>query len=436
MDHRHTVAEALADAFLAGTPESDGFAERAAWCLGRKHRWIAPLCKRAFRRFGSSLTHSDRRKLIAWIRDDRGFHDAWSVSRIPRVQHYFLDPPPMGPRTGALATCNLPAIPTPGDLAMWLGVSVAEMDWFADLREMNPAYGPLCHYRYVWVPKRHGVRLMEAPKAKLRDLQRKILRGLLDPVPVHAAAHGFRQGHSCRSFVAPHVGCEMVLKMDLRDFFPNIPGPRIHALFEMLGYPEAVSRILTALCTNQVPMSVARHGASSWAEAKRLGVPHLPQGAPTSPALANLCALHLDFRLDALAESLDGRYTRYADDIAISGGEALRRRVSKVSGMVSLIALEERFEVNHRKTRAMHRSHRQLLTGIVVNEKPNVRRHEFDRLKAILTNCARHGPGSQNRDGKKNFRAHLAGRVAYVTSLNSVRGAKLDALLRAIDWAQ
>jgi len=434
MKRTHLVALALADAMLAGLPEASGFAERCAWALGRKHRWIAPLCKRAFQRFGSALDHRDRAKLTEWIRDDDGYHAAWQATRPPRVAHYFLDPPRMAPRTGALAACDLPPIATPGDLAAWLGISIADLDWFADVRGINGADGPLCHYRYAWIPKRYGFRLMEIPKTRLREIQRKILRGILDPVPVHAAAHGFRRGHSCRTYVEPHVGQDMVLRLDLRNFFPGIPSPRIHGLFATLGYPEAVARMLTAICTNDVPMSVARRGGLSWEEARRLGIPHLPQGAPTSPALANLCALHLDLRLHALAEELDGAYTRYADDIAISGGEKLRRRVHAVSDLVSVIAKEEGFEVNGRKTRAMHRSRRQLLTGIVVNEKANVRRPEFDRLKATLTNCLRHGPASQNRENKGDFRAHLAGRIAYVASLNASKAKRLEALFSRIEW--
>src|SRR4029079_4105347 len=92
------------------------------------------------------------------------------------------------------------------------------------------------------------------------------------PVPVHAAAHGFRQGKSCRTYVEPHIGREVVLRVDLKDFFPSIPARRVHALFSTLGYPEAVARMLTGLCTNAVPMSVARHGAETWLAAKRLGV--------------------------------------------------------------------------------------------------------------------------------------------------------------------
>jgi retron-type reverse transcriptase len=222
--------------------------------------------------------------------------------------------------------------------------------------------------------------------------------------------------------------------MDLRGFFPGIPAPRIHGLFAMLGYPESVARLLTGLCTNKVPMKIARRGVESWTEAKRLGIPHLPQGAPTSPALANLCALHLDFRLDTLAQAVGASYTRYADDIAFSGGEELRRSVDNFSGLVARIAIEEGFEVHHRKTRAMFASHRQILTGIVVNQRANIPRAEYDRLKAILTNCARHGPASQDRMAVKDFRAHLAGRIAYVSSLNRSRGARLQSIMNTIDW--
>ena len=122
-------------------------------------------------------------KLVEWICNDRGYHDAWQAARPPRIAHYVLDPPRMRSRKGALAACALPDIPTPGDLAAWLGITVIELDWFADVRGINPAEGRLAHYRYVWVPKTYGMRLTEVPKIRLRDIQRKILRGILDPFP-------------------------------------------------------------------------------------------------------------------------------------------------------------------------------------------------------------------------------------------------------------
>jgi len=237
MNRKHLVAQSLADAMLAGPCDAEGFIERAAWMLGRKHRWLAPLCKRVFQTFGSSLEQRDRARLIEWIRRDRGYQNAWLADRQPRIAHYVLASPRMSPRRGALAACALPDLPTTGDLAAWLGVGVNELDWFADVRGMNPPEGPLCHYRYMWVPKSYGMRLMEVPKTRLREIQRRILRGIIDPIPVHRAAHGFRRGKSCRTYVEPHVGREVVLRMDLRNFFPSIPAPRIHALFDTLGYP-------------------------------------------------------------------------------------------------------------------------------------------------------------------------------------------------------
>ncbi len=80
----------------------------------------------------------------------------------------------------------------------------------------------------------------------------------------------------------------------------------------------------------------------------------------------------------------------------------------------------------------MRQGVRQQLAGVVVNAHPNVRREEYDRLKAILTNCVRHGPASQNHAGHADFRGHLAGRIAYVTMLNPARGGRLRALFAQI----
>lgn len=430
------IAEAIADAVLTGPREIAAYVERTAYVLGRKHRWLTPMCRRLFDAFGSLLEERDRPKIVEWIRNDRGFRAAWKVARPPQIARYLLGPPRMSPRQGALAACALPDLPAPGDLADWLALNPNELDWYADVRGMNGVDDPLCHYRYRWIPKTYGMRLMEVPKPRLRDLQRKVLRGILDRVPAHFAAHGFCRGKSCRTFAEPHVGRDVVLRMDLRDFFPSIPAARIHALFGMLGYPVGVARLLTGLCTNAVPMAIARQFAASWQTAKQFGLPHLPQGAPTSPALANLCALHLDMRLDELARSIGGQYTRYADDLAISGGEALRRRIGPIALLVMQIAAEEGFTINHRKTRSMHRSQRQVLAGVVVNERPNVRREEFDRLKAVLTNCVRYGPGSQNREGGRDYAAQLSGRIAHIASLNPARAGKLRALFHAIQWTQ
>jgi hypothetical protein len=162
--------------------------------------------------------------------------------------------------------------------------------------------------------------------------------------------------------------------------------------------------------------------------------PHLPQGAPTSPALANLSAQRLDRRLAGLARKPGATYTRYADDLAFSGDERLARCARRFQVRVASLALEEGWEVHTRKSRFMRQGVRQQLAGVVVNVRPSIARQEYDRLKAILHNCVRQGPASQNREGRRDFRAYLVGKVAYVAQINPRRGAMLQELLAQIAW--
>lgn len=162
--------------------------------------------------------------------------------------------------------------------------------------------------------------------------------------------------------------------------------------------------------------------------------PHLPQGAPTSPALANLCACRMDCRLDGLARSVGAQYTKYADDLAFSGGESLERCVTRFAAHLVAIAHEEGFRVNYRKTRIMRQGVRQLLAGLVTNQHANVSRKDVDLLKATLTNCVWLGPETQNRNSHPYFRLHLEGRISFVQSINPARGARLRALFDRIQW--
>lgn len=271
----------------------------------------------------------------------------------------------------------------------------------------------------------------------MKAIQRRLLEEILDQIPPHDAAHGFRRGRSINSFTSPHVGQQVVIRIDLQDFFASINLARIVALFLTAGYPERVARLLAGLCTNTVPTDVIDGIAAPLGNEGRhrdLERPHLPQGAPTSPALANLSAFRLDCRLGGLAKSAGAVYTRYADDLAFSGGHAFARSAKRFCVHVAAIAMDEGFRVHHRKTRVMRRAVRQHLAGVVVNEKQNVRRADFDELRAILHNCARSGPASQNRRSLPDFRAHLMGRIAFVGQLNPDRGERLRELFERIAW--
>ena len=232
----------------------------------------------------------------------------------------------------------------------------------------------------------------------------------------------------------------MLLRLDLQDFFPGFPAARVQALFRTLGYPEKVADRLGGICTNAVPREVWNTRAPEvdairWREARTLYArPHLPQGAPTSPALANLTAYRLDCRLAGLAKTAGAVYTRYADDLGFSGGEEFRRVVERFSAHAAALALQEGFSVNHHKTRIMRQGVRQQLAGIVVNQKVNLRRRDLELLEATLTNCVRFGPARQNRENLPDFRAHLEGRVGFVEMVNRVQGQRLRTLLESVQW--
>lgn len=338
-----------------------------------------------------------------------------------------------------------PPIDNLRELATCLGTLDRTLDWLS----RGPRGLGACsnHYRVQVVAKRSGgVRLIEAPKTRLKRMQREILDQILNRLPVHPSAHGFVRQRSVLTHVQPHLGQPWILRMDLEDFFPSIDGARIFGLFRSLGYPYEVVQALTNLTTNVLGMDTIHESIKNWvpreteprviADLGRLYFRrHLPQGAPTSPTLANLIAFRFDCRLAGLAKAWGVNYSRYADDLLFSGTSITKPSISKMSDRVSAIALEEGFRVQHRKTTIVPRTQRQIAVGIVLNEKTNMVRQEFERLKAILHNCRRFGPASQNRTGHANFAAHLLGRIHWLCSLNAARGRKLLEVYKQIEWS-
>jgi hypothetical protein len=408
--------------------------------LGRPWPWLAPIVTRYLECFAAG-TRPRHRDIVRFLLDDRDFLRAAHRHRLS-VAHWVAEPQRMRP-VAAAAGWDLPAIETAGDLSRWLSLDPSALEWFSDFKGLCRKLDRprLHHYHYRLLPKRSGgMRLLETPKSELKELQRRILAEMLDRVPVHPAVHGFVKGRSIATFAAPHTGKTVVLRLDLDHFFPAFPSARIQALFRTLGYPEPVADRLGGICSNSVPRSLWRERPGDlaprlWNETRTLYMrPHLPQGAPTSPALANLMAFRLDCRLTGLARSAGAIYTRYADDLAFSGDAGFQRTVERFSAHAAAIALEEGFAVNHHKTRIMRRGVRQSLAGIVVNERLNLRRRDLERLEAILTNCARRGPASQNRENHPDFRAHLEGRIGYVEMINPEKARRLKTIFHSIHW--
>ncbi len=345
---------------------------------------------------------------------------------------------------------GLPVFHTPQQLADWLEIPVGKLAWLVhrDTTDRRPPDDQHAHYVYHWVRKRSASvessapnmspvktewRLIEAPKATLKAAQRKILTEILDKVPTHPAAHGFVRGRSIVTNARQHVGQEVVIKLDLRNFYANVTFSRVVAIFRSLGYCREAAIGLARLTTSAAPWTLNSPNNSEAVTSLYLRR-HLPQGAPTSPALANLSAFSLDVRLSGLLKTFGGNYTRYADDLTLSGSKDFRYALRCVMPLTEQIVWSERFRLNTRKRKVLRRSRRQLVTGVVVNQKVNIPRAEFDRLKAILTNCVKFGPSTQNRGEHEDFAAHLRGRIAFVRQLNPHRGVKLLGLFERIDW--
>jgi len=439
MKRLESDARRLAVALLAGRFEKEAMFLRAMPLVFGSTTWLKRLVNQLLKRFGDQRPR--RRELVILLMHSRSLANA-SETEDFRIQAYG-QPAEFLPSPGLFENIGVLQLRSVGEIGEWLGLDENELSWFADRRQLERISpdGPLRHYRYYWKLKRHGkCRLIEAPKYRLRALQRKLLYEILNQIPVHEAAHGFRKARSAASHAAPHVGKAVVLKMDLEDFFPSIAPARLVRILMHVGYAEDVAEILTSLSCNHVPSDVFASfpHLDDWSQKRRAQQlycrPHFPQGSPTSPTIANVCAFRLDSRLAGLARSANAVYTRYADDLLFSGDEKFARSIDRFRTSVAVIAAEEGFTVNHHKTRVMKRSVRQEAVGLVLNEKLNTRRDEFDRLKAILHRCVLRGPSAVNDGRHTDFRSHLRGRIQYIAQSNASRLTKLTRLFEQIDW--
>jgi hypothetical protein len=435
------VATALSGAFLAGEWQPAAMGRRGKRALADRRRWPTDLAEIVVRAYPDRP--ADRpRELATFIAACEPFRRAMRDRVRPaRVHTWMAAPTEMGRRRWPV-----PAIDDLAALAAWLGVTPDHLAWFADCRslERTAADERLRHYQRHWLRKPDGsARLLEAPKRELKDLQREVLHRILDHVPAHEAAHGFRPGRSALTAAQRHTGHAAVLRFDLESFFTTVTAGRVHGIFRLAGYPEPVAHTLAGLCTTVTPPAVLRAAPPAPGDAAverrrrllaHLAAPHLAQGAPTSPALANLSAYGLDRRLAGLARRLGASYTRYADDLVLSGDQG-RRAGERVGALVAEIASDEGFRVHEGKSRRLAAAQRQTVLGLVVNAHPNVVRAEYDRLRAVLHDAARHGPAAADREGHADFRAHLEGRISWVAAANPARGPKLRAALDAIDWS-
>jgi RNA-directed DNA polymerase len=436
------AANALAAAFLDGPWTTAGeLSARGSDAIGLTPRRLLVTAAAVLAAYRDP-PGDRRRELVGFIETLPSYERLWKRrDRLPVVRSHPLPASAMGRTRWSV----LP-IDTVADLADWAHLSVEQLEWFADVKSLERCSDRrLRHYDRTWVyNRRGGVRMLERPRPRLKALQRRVLHEILDLVPVHDAAHGFVHGRSVHTYTAPHVDRDVVVHLDLEAFFATIAAGRVFGVLRTAGYPEPVAHCLTGVATTVVPVADRQAAPQALRDddvatrrrlLERLAGPHLPQGSPTSPALANLVAYSLDKRLTGLAAALDASYTRYADDLAFSmSGPDAARRARRLIDTVRGVVRDEGFWINEAKTRLTRRSQRQQLCGVVVNQRAGVARRDRDQLRALLHNCRQHGPESQNRGQHTDFRAHLLGRVAWIGAVNQSHGERLRAQFDQIVW--
>ncbi len=325
----------------------------------------------------------------------------------------------------ALARFGLPKLETPMQIAQALGITVSDLRFLAFSRTTST----VSHYVRFDIPKKTGgMRRISAPMPRLKAVQHWILTNILDKVPLHDAAHGFRKQRSIVTNARPHVGAEIVLNVDLKDFFPTLAFNRIRGMFRGLGYGEAAATIFALLTSEPEVEELLLDGQTFFVAS---GVRRLPQGAPTSPAITNIVCRRMDARLRGAAAKLGFTYTRYADDLTFSGPSACEP--GRMLHQLRFITGAEGFVEHPTKTRVLRKGRRQEVTGVVVNQQLGVDRVTLRKFRALLFQIGKDGPAGKSWGASPDLFASAIGYANFVRMVDPAKGAEL--LARAKELA-
>jgi hypothetical protein len=331
-------------------------------------------------------------------------------------------------REQRLADNDLPKLETIEQLAAFFDLSIPQLRWLSYHKNADTG----SHYTQFTIPKADGSeRTISAPKPKLKACQRKILRDILSPLPIHGAAHGFVPGRSIATHAAVHAGAKVIIKIDLQQFFPTVVFPRVKGLFRKIGYPEQVATVLALLATDAPRAQVELNGKTYHVA---LQDRCLPQGAPTSPTITNLLCVRMDRRLSGIAQKYNWQYSRYADDMAFSWHCDEPAPISAILAACETIANAEGFRINPKKTRVMRQSSRQSITGLVVNQMPSTQtdhpRPPRQLLRQIRAAIHNHTHNRPTKAGESL--AQLLGLAAFVNQSDPQRGLPLLQQIRTL----
>lgn len=315
-----------------------------------------------------------------------------------------------------LAKFNLPVLHAGIDLAKAIGIELKEIQFLAFASNINHTQ----HYKKFFIPKkRGGRRLISAPQPRLKSLQHWILHNILNRIEYHVAAHGCVQGRSIKSNAENHIGKEVVINWDLKDFFPTVLYTRVKGLFQWMGYSPEISTILALLCTEPDCQEINLFGKKVYASKSER---FLPQGSPCSPALANLACYKLDTRLTGLAKKYSFHYSRYVDDITFSGANK-PQSIKRIIGLTKSVIKEEGFTPHPDKLRVLTKGRRQEVTGVVVNKKLNINKVNVKKFRAMVHTAKTKGLDAVHWKGADPL-CSLLGYYQFIKLINPALAAK------------
>ena len=254
-----------------------------------------------------------------------------------------------------------------------------------------------------------GQRVYFIPNSALMKVQRCIHRRLLRHFPVHDSIHSYRRKRDTTTNASMHVGNPILVKLDIKDFFPSIRPKKVYNMFLERGCSPSVSRLLTTLTTFQN---------------------QLPQGPPTSPGIANQVLTPLAKRLSGVCVQHGLALSIFGDDICVSGA----KRAAQVKRLLGHIVESEGFSLNLEKSGVRKAGEKKTVTGISVNEKINIDKDYYRKVRALVHHAATKGyenlfPGY----APSKARDRLRGMIRHVARLNPTRGDQLQKRFLLID---
>ena len=300
------------------------------------------------------------------------------------------------------------------------------------------------HYAVFKIQKRSPsavkqYRWIAAPHPQLLKVQRWINKWVLKKLPVSEAAFAYVEGGSAYKAACVHRNAKWLMKVDISSFFESILETRIYKVFLAAGYQPLLSFELSRICTRIANPEMERaFSINGFAKVKNKGTEHvikayasyslghLPQGAPTSPMLANLVAKEIDDEIFALANRYGLRYSRYSDDIVLSSkvenfGKA---QASKVIGKLYAILRRASFEPNMEKTKVSGPGSKMIVLGLLVDgDRPRLTAEFKDKLRMHLYFCRTKSPQAhalaRKFDSLIGLKNHLLGLISYARLVDS-----------------